>query len=104
MRSMTAFNCAFGSVARWDRPSHALAATVSADQPGCFAQGPDEKSGRAGLTPGIWGNVMDALHRQGEIAEPVAVRPFTDDLPAARLLQRNIGVNRHFLNDLRHQS
>jgi hypothetical protein len=39
-------------LARCDRPRHSVA-NLDASQPGGFAQGPEEKNGRAGNVPGL---------------------------------------------------
>jgi len=50
--SITFFNLFLQSLCLWDLPSE-LCCNTSKDHPGLFAQGPDENSGRIGLTNGL---------------------------------------------------
>ncbi len=51
-RSITACSRCLGAFARCERPSSAPE-SASSDQPGRFAQGPEEKCGRRGRTLGF---------------------------------------------------
>ena len=51
LRSETSWIRALAGAARWDRPVRAPL-SPSIDQPGRFAQGPEENCGRSGLASG----------------------------------------------------
>ena len=59
-RSITSASRAFGSLARWLRPSIAPD-SASSVKPGRLAQGPEEKSGLAGRSSGLVAIAIAAL-------------------------------------------
>jgi len=59
-RVITSFNRAFGAAALWLRPSKAPSSAAK-ENPGRFAQGPDEKLGFWGRTTGAGGAEKSAI-------------------------------------------
>ena len=65
VKSMTSFSLALPSDDRCDRPTRA-SENMSGDQPGRFAQGPDENAGLCGLFAGfIWLFLPEELQSVG---------------------------------------